>query len=234
MLGTRNAFLSVIVAGLSLGTPLTAAQEKNPLQAILEGSWQPDFDIYFAMLAEADGDPQRAFAGEPPQFTEIGEDTQVQFTTEEDPSSLCQQVSAASIVDEPYNIEIVDRGDVIYVISEYMSQTRRIYMDGRTPPDEFFPNKLGWSAGYWEGDTLVVETTHFVEDWANQSPPLRFGSPDARMVERYLLSEDQSKLTLTVTYTDPKYLRETFAGRDRYFVRSDYSLFNVDCYPSEY
>ena len=37
---------------------------------------------------------------------------------------------------------------------------RRIYMDGREPP-EFFPSSaMGFSSGHWEGDHLVVETTH--------------------------------------------------------------------------
>ena len=65
---------------------------------------------------------------------------------------------------------------------------RRIYLDGRKPPEytEWFP--LGISSGHWEGSTLVVETDHLM-------PTVRgfMGNPiseNARIIERYSLDDD--------------------------------------------
>ena len=36
---------------------------------------------------------------------------------------------------------------------------RTIYMDGRTHPEDLELSYLGHSIGWWEGDSLVIETT---------------------------------------------------------------------------
>jgi len=39
------------------------------------------------------------------------------------------------------------------------NRMRRIYLDGRKPPEDPDPSLHGYSIGHWEGDTLVVDTT---------------------------------------------------------------------------
>jgi hypothetical protein len=47
----------------------------------------------------------------------------------------------------------------------FMTLQRTIYLDGTQMPDDFVPNRAGFSSGEWLGDTLVVKTTGFDEGW---------------------------------------------------------------------
>ena len=46
---------------------------------------------------------------------------------------------------------------------------RRIWMDGRTPPADTPATPMGFSVGRWEGDALVIETTHLSPGWLDGS-----------------------------------------------------------------
>ena len=64
------------------------------------------------------------------------------------------------------------------------------------------PGRNGTSSARWEGDTLVVETTHLIE----QVDQRYAHSNQARIVERYSLSTDSrgtKVLTAEMTMTDP-------------------------------
>lgn len=98
------------------------------------------------------------------------------------------------------------------------SDVRRIYLDGRKPPEytEWFP--LGISSGHWEGSTLVVETDHLM-------PAVRgfMGDPiseNARVVERYSLDDD-GILHGVMTLHDPEYYRQPHIRRARWRKSAD-------------
>ena len=57
-------------------------------------------------------------------------------------------------------IEIFQADDRLWMLHERMHQVRRIYLDGRAPPEDEGPTWMGHSTGVWEGDTLVVETVN--------------------------------------------------------------------------
>ena len=76
--------------------------------------------------------------------------------------------------------------------SELANQSRRIYLDGRSPPDGLPDQRVGFSIGHWEGNTLVIETSK-VTQW--QAP--RWPHSDAfHITERWFL-KDASELTIT-------------------------------------
>lgn len=75
----------------------------------------------------------------------------------------------------------------IVILTEDTGSLRVIHMDGRAPPPAVMTSYEGFSAGRWEGDTLVVETTHFRAD-----DPFRGGfgrailvEPDSKLIERF-------------------------------------------------
>jgi hypothetical protein len=112
--------------------------------------------------------------------------------------------------------------DVI-AIKHYIStyeQTRTIYMDGRPHPG---PNAahtwMGFSTGRWEGDMLVVETTHIKQGWLRRNGlPM---SDQARMTEYYVRYGDI--MTHTFVLVDPVYLAEPLV-KSQDFVRSQREL----------
>lgn len=88
-------------------------------------------------------------------------------------------------------MEIVQQPERITLLSELANQSRRIFLDGRDIPADFPHQRVGYSVGHWEGDTLVIETKLVTEWHAPRWPH----SDQFRVVERWWL-EDASNLEL--------------------------------------
>ena len=94
-------------------------------------------------------------------------------------------------------------------------QQRTIWMDGRAHPPEVAPHTwMGFSTGVWEGNALVVRTTHIKQGWIRRN-----GVPQSdrvRTTERF--SRHGDILTYVIYIDDPVYLVEPLV-RSRNFVR---------------
>lgn len=82
---------------------------------------------------------------------------------------LFPQSSAPHIKANSYNnnIQIVQTRDHVMIKAELGNDPRIIPLDGRPRPDASLRSWAGSSRGHWEGDTLVVVTTHFTEQLAS-------------------------------------------------------------------
>jgi len=100
----------------------------------------------------------------------------------------------------PYPFQIVQSGKFILMSYEYDSAVRTIYMEnpGPAPVDSW----MGWSAGHWEGNTLVVDVTGFNDQtWFDRAGD--FHSDSLHVVERYT-PISQNVLNYEATIEDPK------------------------------
>ena len=61
-------------------------------------------------------------------------------------------------------------------------------MDGREAPEFFPPSGTGFSQGHWEGDHLIIETTHLNAGVRGYMGEVY--SENTRMLERYWLNDD--------------------------------------------
>lgn len=59
------------------------------------------------------------------------------------------------------NLQIIQSRDHVVIMTEMVHNARMIPLDGRPPLDESIGLWSGDSRGYWDGDTLVVETRNF-------------------------------------------------------------------------
>ncbi len=111
-----------------------------------------------------------------------------------------------SLMSLPIEYEYILAPNMV-VIHSSTGSIRRIYTDGRKPDDNVPLSFNGYSVGNWEGDTLVVETTHIL----NKSEifvGLRLDG-DTRVTERMkLLNKDKFQIE-TVVYNDTM-LKEPF------------------------
>ena len=101
------------------------------------------------------------------------------------------------------------------------SEVRRIYLDGRQPPEytDWYP--LGFSSGHWEGSTLVVETDHLqpsIREWMGD--PI---SENARVVERYSI-DAEGFLVGVMAVHDPDYYDEPPLKRARWRRADDSAI----------
>jgi hypothetical protein len=94
-------------------------------------------------------------------------------------------------------MEIVQQPNRITLLSELANQSRRIWLDGRQFPNDFPDQRVGYSIGHWEGDTLVIETRKITEWYAPRWPH----SNDMWIVERWHL-QDPTGLKITGLRSD--------------------------------
>src|SRR5690606_29779949 len=98
----------------------------------------------------------------------------------------------------------VDAGDhYLFVYIEH-NTPRRVWMDGREPPAETPPTSMGFSVGHWDGEQLVIETTHLTAGWLDGSG-LPMSGDGTRIVERYTFSDDRLSIEREMTVHDPYY-----------------------------
>jgi len=124
----------------------------------------------------------------------------------------CRVHVAPYIYHGPLNLRIWEEKDPetqqVVAIKNYIStyeQTRTIWMDGRPHPSPYAPHTfMGFSTGRWEGNHLVVTTTHLKQGWLRRN-----GVPEsdqATMVEHFIRHDKY--LTHVAIISDPVYLTE--------------------------
>ena len=96
------------------------------------------------------------------------------------------------------NMQLFQTPDTVVVMTEMVNTSRVIPLNGQPHLD---PDVLQWSGdsrGYWEGDTLVVETRNF-----DPKRKWRGTTASTRLVERFT-RVDAETLEYTFTVTDPE------------------------------
>ena len=99
--------------------------------------------------------------------------------------------------------KIIQTRDLILIVYEANSGLRQIFTDGRPlPGKDAEPWWYGYSVGKWEGDTLVVESTGFIDNiWLDVR-----GSPmtsSGKVTERFR-RPNYGNLEVEITIDDPK------------------------------
>jgi hypothetical protein len=121
-----------------------------------------------------------------------------------EPHTRCKPSGGIRQFLTPYGVEIVELRELqrIYIFDIGGPHTyRTIFMDGRTHPADLTPTYYGHSIGWWEGDTLLVETTGFNEGfWID-----RRGLPTTeklRTLEKFTRT-DSLTINYELTIDDP-------------------------------
>ena len=98
------------------------------------------------------------------------------------------------------NYEIVQSPGYVAILQEQMHDTRIIPLDGRPHLPGNVRQFLGDSRGRWDGDTLVVETTNFMD--GARGANFREATPKMALVERFRRTSENT-LDYRFTITDP-------------------------------
>ena len=116
-----------------------------------------------------------------------------------DPELKCYLPGIPRATYMPYPFQIVQSSAKIQMIYTFSNAARTIHLDQVAPPPD--DTWMGHSVGRWEGDTLVVDVTHFNDKtWLDRAG--NFHSDALHVVERFTpMSPDA--LRYEVTIEDP-------------------------------
>jgi hypothetical protein len=114
----------------------------------------------------------------------------------------------------------------IHTYIEWQAQHREIWMDGRPHPPEYARHTWqGFSTGHWEGDVLVVQTTHLKAGWMRRNGlPL---SDRAVLTDRFYRHGDL--MTHVMIIQDPVYLTEPLVKTNGFSLMANGSMSSYPC-----
>jgi hypothetical protein len=136
------------------------------------------------------------------------------LSDKDDPALRCIPVAFATM-----NVSLLGLGFVGQILQTpkfvtFLTETyhgfKLIPTDGRPHRDDVAPSYRGDSIGRWDGDTLVVDTTNFLDDnWMQAEGVVSFHSDALHIVERYH-RVDAYRIEVDTVIEDPKVLTGPF------------------------
>ena len=155
--------------------------------------------------------------------------------SKDNPDVWCLPIGLMQYHNHPQPRQIVQTKNLMLITYESNYGLRYIYTDGRPAPNnDPTPWWFGYSRGWWEGDTLVVETTNFRGDeragWLDVN-----GSPytDAlKMTERFR-RPNFGTLEIDITIDDPKAYTKPFTVRVNQRLMVDSEMIEFICNENE-
>jgi hypothetical protein len=205
-----------------------AASRKPDGKPDLAGIWGTESPKYLANLA-TDFKP-----GEfpiQPWAEALTKERMTGIHASEESNANCLPQGVPRIDATPNPFKIVQEPDLVVILYEAFGQFRQIYLDGRALPKDANPTWLGYSAGHWEGETLVVETTGFNgKTWLDQA-----GHPttDALHVTERYHRRDFGHLDIQVTIDDPKAYTRAWTVTEPMELLPDTDLIEFVCNENE-
>ena len=120
---------------------------------------------------------------------------------------------------------LTQRVTKVTIYLQWMQQYREIWMDGRPEPPESAPYTWqGFSKGRWEGDTLVVTTTHMKAGWVRRNGVLY--SDRSQFTDRW--TRHGNFLSHVAILEDPLNLTEPFVRTTNWVLNPNQV---IDPYP---
>lgn len=240
------------------GLPLVVQPEQAPAiaqvvyeQGGLAGNTDPDIDNFGAhVLAQVNGEFRTSIIVHPengrlpynergnreaayPYFEGVGYDHPEQRPGVERCIEAWASPPIRGFAYQLYN-GVVQTPDKIAIVSEENAPLRVIHMDGQSRPAAI-RSMEGHLIGHWEGDTLVVETTHY-----DGSNPARatMGRPmlisaDAHVTERFTRTSD-TELLYKYTVDDPYYYTEAWRGEFTMLLSDHHHIYEYACHEGNY
>jgi hypothetical protein len=152
-----------------------------------------------------------------------------------EPHTRCKPSGVLRQFLTPYGVEIVELPELqkIYIFDIGGPHTyKTVYMDGRSHPESLVPTYYGHSIGWWEGDTLVIDTVGYNEGfWMD-----REGRPHTNQLHTLekLTRTNFTTLRYELTVDDPGAYTAKWTGATNLQWEKDTELFEYVCQQSNY
>lgn len=112
------------------------------------------------------------------------------------------------------NIQIFQTSDHVVILHEMVHDARVVPLDGRDPLPDNLRQWMGDSRGYWDGDTLVVESRNFTDKTASFNPSVAQAAGTGstlHLTERFRRLADDT-LLYEYTVNDPTTFTQPFTA----------------------
>ena len=193
-------------------------EESDATATSIEGTWFSPRTEFFSFLGGA-----RAWPA-----TEKGREAMSNANALDTPQKDCIPIAAPGLMFYPVANTIAVLPDRVVMRVDWMDSERTVYLDGREHPPAGETSLHGHSVGRWEGDTLIVDTTNYMEHPWGLSTSLP-GSTQKHLVERFRISEDGKRLVYSGTMEDPEYLAAPVEWSGEWLYRPNMSHSNEEC-----
>lgn len=127
-------------------------------------------------------------------------------------------------------IEILQMPNKVVIIAEELSLVRRIFIDKMPPSNEITPSYAGYSAGHWEGKTLIVRTVQIRPEISFADIP---NSGKSEIAEEFRLI-DKDHLEIKFTYKDDSVLEEPYTFTWTYERHDEHKIMEYICDNNKY
>jgi hypothetical protein len=145
----------------------------------------------------------------------------------QDPILKCYPPGVPRILLIPFPMRIIQIPGQVIMLFEYDHFIRHIFLNRRQHPKDLNPTWMGDSIGWWEGDTLVVDTVGFNDKtWLDQ-----VGHPhsDALHVIERIRRVDSYTLRDDITIDDPKAYTRAWSGQRIFKLKPGWHLMEYIC-----
>jgi len=145
----------------------------------------------------------------------------------EDPILNCLPPGAPRIMLIPFPMQVIQLPGEVIMLFEYDHYIRHIYLNRPEHPKELDLTWMGDSIGWWDGNTLVVDTTGLNDKtWLDQ-----VGHPhsDALHVVERIRRIDHETLQDDLTIDDPKAYKKPWTGQQIFKLRPNWHLLEYVC-----
>jgi hypothetical protein len=149
----------------------------------------------------------------------------------DDPDSHCQPLGPIKMHLHPYPRKMIQTPGLLVILFERDTAYRQIFTDGRPLPDDPQPGFNGYSAGKWEGDTLVVKTNGIRDGtWLDVS-----GTPltNAALVTERFRRPNFGRLEIDITVDDPTAYTKPWSIHVSQSLAADTDLLEFVCLENE-
>jgi hypothetical protein len=221
--------------------PIGLGDEKRMLKMAAEmakqrKTWEPtpppadprDFTGTWAMingrldLIQDDGN-QAPFTAAEAKSTQALIKAEIDGNVVTDASSQCFPHGTPRLIITPgYPIRFAYLPGKIVMLHEVAHNVRIIHMDEKEAPKGTPLTFLGYSVGHWEGNTLVVATSHMNGDTRLDS--VTSHGPNLKVVERFTkekTADGYTNLVVRITIDDPDHFYKVFSISRQLGFRSD-------------
>jgi L-ascorbate metabolism protein UlaG (beta-lactamase superfamily) len=207
---TRRFTISILtlwsVLGILILAPNPAAAQASAAAA--KAKWARDFNGVWSPIGAQQDITVNLLPDEEVSLTPFGAEQYNKIDEADSPAYRCEPYGPTRIMSSALPYDIFQQDNMIGMIFEHIDY-RLIYMNGKHPDDILdYPEWEGHSIGYWDGDTLVVDTIGMREESWLDSFGLQH-SAKLHLVERYIKTSPDTYIW-KVTVDDPVYFTKPF------------------------